>query len=295
MAADPRATSVALVVSGGRVYICYVDEAGCTGPLPSANSPIQPAFVIVGLALKHEHITEMTHEFLRFKKQFFPGLTSSCQSYLDCMLTEIKGADLRKLAKKNRNQRRFALGVMEHLVEMLEHYEAKIFGRIWIKPVGGSFDGRAVYTYSMQHIAHSFQQLLATQDTQGVIIADSRAKPANAIVSHSIFTQKFKSGGDSYDRILEMPVFGHSDNHSGLQLTDLLVSAILFPIATSVYCSGYVTDRTHIDPKYLAIRTALGSRLKHLQFRYQDAQGRWLGGLKISDPLGHRNAGSLFD
>ena len=137
MAADPRATSVALVVSGGRVYICYVDEAGCTGPLPSTTSPIQPVFVIAGMALKHESISDITHEFLYFKKQFFPGLTSSRQSYLDCMLTEIKGADLRKLARKNRNQRRFALGVMEHLVTMLERYEAKITHRSW-KPLATS-------------------------------------------------------------------------------------------------------------------------------------------------------------
>jgi hypothetical protein len=32
-----------------------------------------------------------------------------------------------------------------------------------------------------------------------------------------------------------MPTFGHSENHAGLQLADLVCSALLFPMAMDAY------------------------------------------------------------
>jgi hypothetical protein len=65
-------------------------------------------------------------------------------------------------------------------------------------------------------------------------------------VSHSIFTQKFKAEGDQYPRVLEMPTFGHSNNHVGIQIADLLASALLYPMATCAYCRGHVSN-VHVD------------------------------------------------
>lgn len=277
------------------MYLCYVDEAGCTGSLPSPSSPIQPVLLVIGLIIPQENITPITHDFLNFKQQFFRGLGTPSQDYLDWMLNEVKGADLRKLVKKtNRNSQRFAFRVMDHLLTLLERYDAKYIGRVWIKNTGAAFNGRAVYTCSIQHIANGFQALLSNNNRRGFIVADSRDKARNATVSHSIFTQKFKANGDPYNSILEMPVFGHSDNHAGLQLTDLIVSSILYPIATTVYCSGYVTDKTHHHPNYLLIKDRFGKRLKNLQYRYKNVNDKWCGGLKVSDPLGHRNASYMF-
>lgn len=282
-----------LVVSGGGVYLCYVDEAGCTGRIPSASSPIQPVFAIVGIVVPQHNVSNLTHAFIDLKKTFFPSLCSPCTDYLDWMLPEIKGSDLRKAAKLGRNKRRFAHGVMDKVLLLMEQYNTKIFGKISIKPIGGTFNGTAVYTSSVQYIAKTFQHYLAENNKNGIIIADSRNKNANERVSHSIFTQKYKSTGDSYDRLHEMPVFGHSNNHAGLQITDLIVSAILYPIATSVYCESYITDRTHIAPEFLIIRDKFGARLQKLQYRY-NIGGRWCGGILVSDPLGHKNAGYIF-
>jgi len=35
------------------VKLCYLDESGDTGLLPSATAPIQPVFVIAGLIVNH--------------------------------------------------------------------------------------------------------------------------------------------------------------------------------------------------------------------------------------------------
>jgi hypothetical protein len=66
------------------------------------------------------------------------------------------------------------------------------------------------------------------QDDLGFVIADSRMKRVNTQVSHSIFTQKFRTTGDTYDGIVEVPAFSHSDNHAGLELADAICSALLF-------------------------------------------------------------------
>jgi hypothetical protein len=64
---------------------------------------------------------------------------------------------------------------------------------------------------------------------RGVVIADSRVPGQNVNVAHSVFTQKYRATGDPYPRILEVPVFGHSNNHVGLQLADVVGSALLAP------------------------------------------------------------------
>jgi hypothetical protein len=40
---------------------------------------------------------------------------------------------------------------------------------------------------------------------------------------------------------MEVPSFGHSDNHAGLQLADLICSAFLWPMAMHAYCEGHIT------------------------------------------------------
>jgi len=275
------------------MQFCYIDEAGCTGTLPHNNSPIQPAFVICGIIIDQQHIINFTRDFLLMKKKYFPNMCSGMH-YLDVIKEEIKGSDLRRLIRKGRNQRRFAFRFINDSLNLLEKYHTSIIGRVSIKPIAVEFNGRAVYTSSIQHIASGFQHLLTTRNDVGMLIADSRDKGGNAIVSHSIFTQKYKMTGDIYDRILEMPVYGHSDNHAGIQITDLIVSAIIFPISTTVYCSGHINNSMHHHPQFLNIRRLFGKRLSQLQYRYQDPIGHWYGGIKVSDPLGRRNAAILF-
>src|SRR5690606_19469580 len=113
---------------------------------------------------------------------------------------------------------------------------------------------------------------------------DCRSKAINVSVSHSIFTQRFKSSGDQYNRILELPLFANTDNHAGLQVADLLCSALLFPIAAYSYCLGHVNN-VHVSQEYELLKTRYGSRLQQLQHRYRDGKDRYRGGVTVSDAL----------
>jgi hypothetical protein len=276
------------------MHVCYVDEAGCTGVLQSANSPVQPAFVLAGVAVSVAAVRPLTGDFLRLKRAFFPSAFATCPQFLDGVRFEIKGSELRKnIAKGSSAERRHAIGFLDKTRALLTAHGARVFGRIWVKGIGAPFDGTAVYTYSMQDICTTFQQMLWTSGTSGFVIADSRTKPMNSNVAHSIFTQKFRTTGDPFDRIVEMPTFGHSDNHVGLQLADLLCSAFLYPMTVHAYCSGHV-ENVHVRPGYGVFGPRYGGSLKALQHRYQDGNGRWRGGLTVSDALGQRSGALLF-
>jgi hypothetical protein len=274
---------------------CYLDESGDTGTLPTAISPIQPLICILGLTLDLAYLRPFTLEFLDLKARFFPGLFAGSLR-LSRILTEIKGADIRAAFRTNDHARRHHhIGFLDALLDLVRSYNCRIFGRVWIKPIGSRVDGVAVYTYSAQSICATFHDLLAARDQSGLVIADSRLPAQNRSVSFSLFTQKLSIVGDPCERILEMPTFGGSENHAGLQVCgDLLCSALVFPIAAYTYCSGYVHN-LHVHPDYSILKQRYGVRLQELQHRYRDPKtGNSTGGLIVSDPLGHQPGGRLF-
>src|SRR5262249_20006726 len=148
-------------------------------------------------------------------------------------------------------------------------------------------------TSSVQAIFTYFQKFLEETNGMGLVIADSRSKAKNANLSHSIFTQKFSSKGDKYSRILEMPSFGHSENHVGLQLSDLLCSALLFPIAANSVWEGQVHS-VHVRPEFRRLKERYGKRLKGLQYFFRDDTGRKRGGITVDDKLTRRSSSGLF-
>jgi len=250
--------------------------------------------VIGGLILRQDRLRPLTQEFLSLKQRYFPRLLPAGSQHLDWILREIKGSDLRRAVRAgNRNEQRHAIRFMEKTLDLIEQFDGRLIGRIWIKGIGQPFNGTATYTYSVQSICKYFQAFLEWRNDEGIIIADSRDKVKNARVSHSIFTQKFKAAGDSYNRILEMPLFGHSDNHAGIQIADLVCSAMLFPMSTYAFCLGHVQS-THVSIRFSRIRDRLGQRLEHRQYRYQEPSGKWTGGLTVSDAISHTPGRILF-
>jgi hypothetical protein len=193
----------------------------------------------------------------------------------------------------NRNQRRHSLGFLDKLFTLLEANHVKLVSRVWVKPLGKPFGGTAVYTSSIQWLYSTFEQYLHTENSLGFAIADSRDPWKNSNVAHSVFTQKFRASSPVYQRVLELPTFGHSENHACIQICDLVCSALLYPIAANVYCSGHVRN-LHVQPGASTLKAAFGNRLQALQYRYQSPLGKWSGGIVVSDPLGQRNASLLF-
>lgn len=267
------------------ISVCYIDEAGCTGVLPTATSSIQPVLAITALFVNHAEIRQLTKDFIALKMKFFPGMFAKINHDLDALMIEIKGAEIKKVLrrgdiKKVQHHQKF----LDAIFALLEDRNVRLVSRIWIKGIGQRFDGRAIYTTTTQHIAAMFQNHLSSTGDHGVMIADFRVPQSNAYIAHSVFTQKHKQGvrGDAFPSLVETATFGISDNHAGLQLADLITSAVIYPIATNVYCTGIVKN-CHVDPMDTTIRRRYKKRLKRLQFT-TSRQGKNLFGITVNDP-----------
>jgi hypothetical protein len=251
--------------------------------------------IILGLSVEEGAIADLTRTFLKLKNKRFPGLRVKDKHQLDGVLKEVKGADIRKAVRRDagRKKTRHALGFLDKLLDLLEGHGAQLFGRVWIKRPAEPVEDKALYNFSVQSACETFNRLLADADDYGLIIADSRVPGLNVGVAHSVFTQKYKLAGDGYPRLLEMPTFGDSRNHVGIQLADLVASSLIFPMATYAFCSGQV-ESVHVDPGFGRFAEKFGTRLQRLQYRYCDETGRWRGGLTVSDQIGHLPGGRLF-
>jgi hypothetical protein len=71
-----------------------------------------------------------------------------------------------------------------------------------------------------------------------------------------------------------------------LQLSDFICSV-------QAYCSGQLTG-VHIRPNYSHFPKQFAQRIKALQHRYQEQNGRWRGGIVVSDGIGQKGGGLLF-
>lgn len=271
--------------------LCYIDESGCLGGLPSSTSDITPAFILSALFVDSASLRSLTSQFLDVKKNTY--CKYSGLRWHDCMRTEIKGSSLRRdIRSGDRATRRLTTNYLKNILGLLRQHNVRYVSRIFIKGIGAQLDGRAVYTSSMQWVCEQFQHYLAQSSDKGLIVADAREKTQNSIVSHSIFTRKF-GRHDAYPDIIEMPTFGHAENHAGLQIADVLCSALLFPLAVYSYCTGFIAN-CHVSPKYQILKTMFGGTLLDLQYSYLKDMGKMGGGVIVSDPLGHRPSSFFF-
>lgn len=285
--------------SGGDMPLltCYLDESGDTGSLPTSTSPIQPLICLMGLTLDATYLRPFTAEFLELKTRFFPGRFGAKykHTHLSKLLEEIKGSDLRAAFRTDDHDRKHHhIGFFDALLDFVASYDCRIFGRVWIKGIGAALKGTAVYTYSAQKICETFNHLLEEANAQGIVIADSRFPKKNREVSFSVLTLKLSLAGDACPRIIEAPTFGHSENHAGLQICDLLCSGLLFPIAAYTYCTGYVAN-IHVHDGYAVLKQRYASKLRERQHRYWDAQEeKFVGGLVVNDGIAKRSGAVLF-
>ncbi len=279
------------------MYICYVDEAGDTGQFYFDRKDSQPAFVLSGLILPYVTLRQYTEAFIALKMKYFPDKCNGTRH--NAVLAELKGSDLRQVfTKKNEQNKRHTLGFLNGLVALIGEHRGKIIGRIHIKKPDTPSKPAAIYTSSMQNICSSFQKFLQARENLGAVICDSRDYNQNNQTSHAIFTQMYKYGGDAYPNIVDMPTFGDSRNHAGIQTADLISSALLFPMAMHAYCIGHGLRNTHVQPKYRVLRETFWSKLAQLQYRYDiahlDKSTKRSGGINVSDKLGRKHGSYLF-
>jgi hypothetical protein len=278
------------------MYVCYIDESGCLGAIKGRDAAgPTPVFAIAGLFFHRKHIDQLTDRLLALKRRFFPNNLPPDARPLDWMMAEIKGSTIRNMMRDTgRNNRRHAIGYLSKNLDLLEDIDARFVARIYVKPIGEAFDGKSVYTSSVQCIATHFHHFLEASSGSGLIVADSRSHKPNVNVAHSIFTQRRRARGDLYPRLVELPLFGHSDNHAGLQMTDVLCAALLFPLAAQLCCAHHYPIATHASDHWLSVRTRFGVRLSALEYRYRSAPDKWHGGITLSDPMNRYGAALLL-
>lgn len=193
-----------------------------------------------------------------------------------------------------RRRRRHTIGVLDRIVQLIETYEIRLVGRIWVKAATEALEPRASYTYAIQDMARHFNHFLDQNRASGLILCDGRRHYQDAQVAHSIFTMKHKRAGDELPGTVEATVFGRSENHVGLQIADIVVSGLLFPMAARVYCTG-LTGGFHADPAFDGLRRRYAARLRSRQHLYRDATGKMRGGVVVSDKLGRQPSRRLFE
>lgn len=275
------------------MHLCYIDEAGNGQTLDPARPDAPPVLVVGGFTVPRSHVKDLAWEFLRVKKHYRPQLQRA-DHLSDVIQHEIKGADVRKnIRAGNHAWRRAAMELLASLLDILERHDTRVLARVWVKEEGLAFNETGVYSSSVSSLTETFQAQLAHEHSRGMMVLDSRTKVKNAPNVHCVTTRKYRTGGDDFRGIIESPLFGHSDTHTLLQLADLVVSSMLFPIA----CHAYTHDLTwnvHCDGAYQPLREQFGGRLKRLQFRYQDPVGKWRGGIVVSDRRTAQSSGLMF-
>lgn len=272
------------------VHICYIDESGGF-EAPNTGPDATPLMVLAGLVIRTDALTGLTGDFLELKRRFFPSGTTR---RLDSVLTEFKGSDLRRgVRSSSHRRRRHAIGVLDGVVGLIEKYDLRLVGRVWVKAPTEALEPRASYTFAIQDMARHFNHLLDRRGDAGLLLCDGRVHRQDAQVAHSIFTMKHKRGDDELPRLVEVAVFGRSENHVGLQLADIVVSGLLFPMAARVYCADRATG-VHTDPSFDRLRGRYAARLQPRQYLYRDPSGRTRGGMVVSDKLGQQPSKLLF-
>jgi hypothetical protein len=278
------------------MYICYVDESGDAGTLDLTDVNLNPLFVITGLVIEHTRLIDLTFDFLKIKRRFFPNRLAPPMFPLDRIKEEIKGNDLRKyLRGDNRRNYQLSVGFIDSCVALLRRNNVRLLGRALIKAPGKKNSDEAFYGRSMMHIYQHFNAFLEDKQELGFVIADGRRPAQNQKTTHVVFTQIHRAVGSTYPRIAEIPVYGQSNNFAMLQMADMICSAIVFPMLIDVFSDYLIgSGNKHASTKYSAVRDRYKTEIKEMQYRYLNTNGAWVGGLLVADGTGRRRSASLL-
>jgi hypothetical protein len=280
------------------IYVCYVDESGGF-EAPDSVGGATPVMVISGLILPAARVPAFTRDFLALKRTHFPGRFTAGHG-LSHILIEIKGSEILQMTRSgSRNKRRQAKIFRAGLMALIEGHGARLLAWVWVKESGKGMDPVSSYSFAIQDIAHHVSVFCASQGSQGILVCDAREHTQNVAAAHSVFTDKFRTGADPVAAVSEIPLFAHSENHAGLQACDLVATTLLFPMAAAAYCTvppGPGLFRgPHESPQYdTAVRQPFGAAVRKLQFRYVDENGKWKGGVVVSDGIGKQPGSVLF-
>lgn len=276
------------------MYFCYVDESGSDEMLDEEHPAASPVFALMGLIVPGDRQKSLIWDFLRLKKTLRPQLAGPKVKLSELVRAEIKGSDVRADVRDttSRRRRRGGVRVMDQVLTLLETHQCGLIGKVVVKQPDVRMDQVGVYTSAVAELAASFNSQLSVAGDEGIMILDAQTKTKNVANVHTITTRKFRSGGDPLPHLVEAPLFGHSDTHVPLQIVDLVVSSMIFPMACRAY-QGHLDWSVHCHPNYQEITARFGERLRALEYRYKDG-GYRRGGVRVTDIAERRPSLALY-
>ena len=279
-------------MSEDALHFCYLDESGSELGRTITRAEMPPVFVLAGFIIPAAGAAQMTREFLAAKREYDPNRFQSA-SAVECLEKEVKGGALfgSLVGKGGEKQRARTLAFLRGVLDLLERLDARLVGRFRVKSLGQEFDAGAVYASCLTAIAGNFQHFLNARRARGIVWCDLRRRPAKkcedcgkpvfargsagehliAPVSRAVFVRKFGGKTDEYLRLLECPAFADSENHAGIQIADLLCSALIAPIAAAYYRP----DSPKASKRFFELRDeeGFGERMNRMQLRVEELRG----------------------
>ena len=295
------------------LYFCYLDETGSDLGTPVVGSDSPPIFVVAGIVIPAGGVAQMTREFVAAKREYDPERFEDIPAS-ERAREEVKGHKMfRVLAKGGGKQQAAAVAFLHETLDIVARLDGGLVGRFQVKVAGERFNTNAVYASSVAEIAGNFQKFLEARRARGMIWCDSRRyrdwdvakvcpdcgkrvifcerkdEPLNIPISRAVFAKKFGGEKDALPDVAEAPAFVNSENHAGIQIADLLCSALIGPIAAA----HYRPESSRADPRALELRDrdGFGERMNKMQLRVQDDSGVVRGALTSGD---HRSSAPLF-
>jgi len=77
-----------------------------------------------------------------------------------------------------------------------------------------------------------------------------------------------------------------------IQIADFICSALLFPMASYVYCTNYIQN-VHVTIKDKEIQNDFIDRVKNLSYRYS-VEHKMRGGIVVIDAINKRSSSRMF-
>jgi hypothetical protein len=186
---------------------------------------------------------------------------------------------------------RAAIGFLDRTLDLCDQFDLGTAARVWVKSPGDHFNGRSVYTSTIQWLCARFCADLDAVNSMGLVVVDHRNPKSDSIVAHSVFTQRIKPAS-AYSSLVEIPVFAQSDNHAGIQIADVLVSGILTPVCCRHFLKGRL-DNIHAADTPDVMVERFSPRLKTLFERFCPGLPAHKA-LLVADAVGGRGSSSLF-
>ena len=194
-------------------------DFGHHDPLRDGETPL---FCLTAVCVSEDSWYQLDRDYLSLKLRFFSKEIGTGRPEQ----WEIKGSELTQPhSTKSRRKQEF----LRQVLLLCNQYQTSFFSVVIIKNPGRPISRASMYGMALQYLAERFQshlEELQVPDT-GIMIADSRLRNLDIEVALSHLSFRFGNPqGRLLDKIIEAPLFTHSQLTVGLQLVDIVGSCI---------------------------------------------------------------------